>query len=171
MEGHDLKDYLTFRRMVTPILIQVVFWAIAGAVLVAAVLGASFLPDLGGIGAGNDVAAFIIAIVVAIFILLAVRVYAEILIVAFKINDSLTDISNTLAEIKNQGARGASSFGSRPQAPTPRREASGPRPETLINPPVGGGGTKTCPYCAESIMLAEIRCRYCGSDVSNEPSS
>lgn len=30
---------------------------------------------------------------------------------------------------------------------------------------------KTCPHCAESIMYEEIKCRFCGSDVPNEPDS
>ena len=76
MEGHDLKDYLTFRRMITPILIQVLFWAIVGGVLVATVFGVSVL---GGVGpyVENDVGAFIIGIVIALLVLLAVRVYAK----------------------------------------------------------------------------------------------
>lgn len=28
--------------------------------------------------------------------------------------------------------------------------------------------TKTCPFCAEQVALAAIRCKHCGADISNE---
>jgi hypothetical protein len=30
-------------------------------------------------------------------------------------------------------------------------------------------GTRTCPYCAERIQPAAVRCKHCGSDLSGRP--
>lgn len=73
-----MREYLTFRKMITPVVIQVVFWiGIVGVVVAGIVqLTQNFI---GGI---------------AIIVLgpLAVRVYAEILIVLFEMNAALQDI-------------------------------------------------------------------------------
>ena len=81
-------DFLTFRRMLTPVLIQILFWLSLAACIVggvgAIVIGLANLdrrPELVGFG--------LLALVVGPF---AVRVYCECLIVIFRINDTLTDI-------------------------------------------------------------------------------
>jgi hypothetical protein len=74
-----VNEYLTFQRMITPVFIQVIFWIFVAF----AVIG-------GLVAIANDAAAQGI-----LFILLGplfARIYAEILIVIFKINDNVAAI-------------------------------------------------------------------------------
>jgi len=43
-----------------------------------------------------------------------------------------------------------------------------PRPDSTLEPPVDGEPTKRCPYCAEMIKAAAIKCRFCQSDLTLE---
>src|SRR5689334_16848352 len=81
-----MSDFMAFRWMLTPVLIQIMFvlgsLAAIAAGLVAIGDGAAHHHS-GRIGAG-----------IALILLgpIVVRLYAELLIVVFRINDSLTDI-------------------------------------------------------------------------------
>lgn len=94
-----MKDFLKFRRMVTPIIIQVLFWIALGGVVAT---GLAIMAGAGGdyVDGGQ---AFGAGLMTLIFGPLVVRVYAELLIVVFRINDTLTDISDRLAD---EGGRG-----------------------------------------------------------------
>ena len=85
MDQEAIKDFLVFRRMVTPIIIQVIFWLLTAIVmiggLVALIFGDVALDRAGGLFA-------------LILVPLFVRVFAEILIVVFRMNDALTEIRN-----------------------------------------------------------------------------
>jgi hypothetical protein len=87
-------DFFSFRRMITPVIIQVLFWigvaiaVIAGLVTMVTSFGrfaGGFLQFLSGLG-------------ILILGPIAARVLAEALIVYFRINETLTDIRATLLE-------------------------------------------------------------------------
>ncbi len=92
------KDFITFRRMVTPIIIQILFWIGVVGVLISGIIG-FFGGLISGIGEG-DVGAIFGALlgvpILTIVGLLLVRLYSELLIVIFRIHDSLVDIRNAL---------------------------------------------------------------------------
>ena len=90
-----LVDFLVFRKMITPIIIQIIFWMavafslIFGLVSILMVLVAS--PHVDGLitlgGLFGSVLWMIVGPVIA-------RVYCEILILFFRMNDTLTEIKN-----------------------------------------------------------------------------
>ena len=80
-----MGDFLTFRRMVTPILIQVVYWIATVVVIVGGLVVLVAAPE------GTERA---LGLAVLVLGPLVVRVYAEVLLVVFRINDTLTDIRN-----------------------------------------------------------------------------
>lgn len=72
-----MNDFLTFRRMITPVVIQVLFWL---GVIVTVILS---------IAQSREQPIMILGVIIGPFI---VRIYCEILIVLFRINETLTDI-------------------------------------------------------------------------------
>ncbi len=87
-----MEDYLTFRKMITPIIIQILFWIGAvGSVLLALFLifsGATTSDGGGGLVLTGLVMLFLGPIIV--------RIYCELLILIFRINETLTEIKNSL---------------------------------------------------------------------------
>ena len=89
-----MDDYLTFRKMITPIIIQVVFWI--GVVLIAIVgLWEIFRGATTNFGGGQLVLTGLVTLLLGP---LFWRIFCELLIVVFRINDTLTEI---------KGAKGA----------------------------------------------------------------
>jgi type II secretory pathway component PulF len=78
----QLKDYLTFRKMITPRIIQLLFWA--GTLLCVIWSLLTFF-----IGWG-----FIFGILLVILGPLMIRLWCELLILFFRINETLTEIKN-----------------------------------------------------------------------------
>ena len=79
-----MGDFLRFETMITPILIQVIFWAAVFFSLVAGIvmITGRTAPDIVG------------GILAIVFGPILARIYAEILIVLFKINDHLRQIQH-----------------------------------------------------------------------------
>ncbi len=80
-----MGEYLAFRRMITPVFIQVIFWLAVLAIVIAAIAQFANGSAIGGI-------------LTLIFGPLFVRVYAEILIVIFRINDNVAVIRHGKAQ-------------------------------------------------------------------------
>lgn len=75
------KDFLTFRRMITPVLVQILFWL---AVIACITLGvANILHQL-----------VLQGIATIILGPLAIRIICEYVVVLFRINNTLTDIKS-----------------------------------------------------------------------------
>ena len=89
-----MKDFLKFKKMVTPIIIPILFWigaiicVIVGIVLIA--MGAT-----GNFGAGGG--EMVLMGFCYLFLgPIVIRVYCEFLIILFSVNDKLTDIKDLL---------------------------------------------------------------------------
>jgi predicted Zn finger-like uncharacterized protein len=91
--GGGLGDYLAFRKMIVPIVIQVIFWLFTGLVLLAGI--GFFVLNMVNKQGNVLLGAGVLVIGVPLYIFL-VRIYCELLIVIFRINDTLTDIKNVL---------------------------------------------------------------------------
>ena len=97
-----MRDFLAFRTIVTPIIIQLVFWLGVGFCLV---FGLSFILWGGGdydFGLGGSV---ITGVLIILLGPLAVRIYCEILIVFFRINETLTEIKHSLERQPEAGSQ------------------------------------------------------------------
>jgi len=77
-----MEDFLKFKKMVTPVVIQILFWI----GIVACVIG-------GLLTMSNSL---IQGFLVLLLGPLGVRIYCELLIVLFSINDTLTEMKNLL---------------------------------------------------------------------------
>jgi putative exporter of polyketide antibiotics len=82
-----MEDYLKFRKMITPIIIQLVFWLLVAAVLISAI----YIMVTGGL-AGVFVGLFWF-----VFGVITVRVYCEMLILLFKMHECLEAIRDAQA--------------------------------------------------------------------------
>lgn len=96
----NLQDFLNFKRMVTPVIIKILFWIGVGiSVLIG--LGSMLGGVITGISEGSFgavIGGLISGPLIIVLGLLSVRIYSELLILVFQINDTLTDIKDLLSQ-------------------------------------------------------------------------
>lgn len=97
-----MRDFWAFRTMVTPVIIQILFWI--GAVLCFIIGGMMIIYGATQYRTGQ---AHYLWQGVLLFVLgpLGVRLYCEILIVFFRINETMTEIKNTIEHPEPQPSR------------------------------------------------------------------
>jgi len=88
-----MDDYLNFRKMITPVVIKVIFWIGVGLCVISGLI--AIVTSFGPYG---DVSAIITGLVTMILGPVVVRIYCEILIIIFRINDTLTEIKEALTK-------------------------------------------------------------------------
>ena len=80
-----MGDFLKFEMMITPLVIQAIFWI---AVVILVILGVvQIVASEGGVGIATGLATIILGPLLA-------RIYCEIVIVFFRINDHLRAIQH-----------------------------------------------------------------------------
>ncbi len=77
-----MRDFLTFRRMLTPMLIQVIFWV---GLVVCVLSGIVYMAS--GHGLLKGLQTIILGPIL-------IRIICELVILFFRMNETLTDISN-----------------------------------------------------------------------------
>lgn len=88
----NLNDFLKFRKMITPAIITILFYVGAGiSVLAGLVMMASAFSRYTPTGA-----ALLGGLLTIVFGPIVVRIYCEILILFFRMNETLTEIKNGL---------------------------------------------------------------------------
>jgi hypothetical protein len=89
-----MDDFLKFRKMITPAIIQVLFWVGVAVTVIGSLItmAASFGRYGGGVGT------FLGGLLMLVLGPVVVRIYCELLILFFRMNETLTEIKNNLAK-------------------------------------------------------------------------
>jgi hypothetical protein len=82
-----MNDFLAFRRMITPVIIQIIFWIGAIGFFIGGIVTIVTSSD----GEAGQIAGGIILIILGP---LVVRIGCEMLILFFRMNETLTEIKN-----------------------------------------------------------------------------
>lgn len=99
-----MEEFVSFRKFITPSIITIIFWI--GVVL--SVIGGLVMIVMGVSGSAPGMSV-LIGLLYIVLGPLVVRIYCELIILGFKIYDTLTEIKNT------QAGSGSAA----PQAPPP----------------------------------------------------
>lgn len=103
----DINDLLTFRKMITPVIVQAVFWIGAGIAVIAGLIGiGSGLSS--SYGGGTQV---LLGLLILVLGPVVVRIYCELLILLFKMYEALNEVRTSLMELRTQN-RQATGVGS-----------------------------------------------------------
>lgn len=88
-----MEDFLKFRKMITPVIIQILFWVGVGVAVIAGLvqIGTAF----SRYGSAVSVLTGLLTIVLGPVL---VRIYCELLILFFRMNETLTEIRDGLAK-------------------------------------------------------------------------
>lgn len=88
-----LKNFLSFDKMITPTIVSVLYWLLLLVVLFSS-LGAMFfvISPYGGSSFGFSFGGFIRGIIIFVIGTLSVRIYCEIIMIFFKIHETLKNI-------------------------------------------------------------------------------
>lgn len=89
-----MKDFLAFRRMITPVIIRIIFWIGIGLCEIGGIAGI-IIGVAKRYGGGPLVLYGILLLVLGP---IAVRIYCELLILFFRMNETLTEIKNKIGQ-------------------------------------------------------------------------
>jgi len=93
-KSENMSDFLKFRKMITPAIIQILFWV--GAVI--SVLGGLIIMGTSFSRYGGGAGTFFGGLLTLVFGPIVTRIYCEILILFFRMNETLTEIKHGLAK-------------------------------------------------------------------------
>jgi len=92
--SENVKDFLKFRKMITPVIIQVLFWVGVGVSVISGLV----IMASGFVNYYNRGASFLGGLLVILLGPVIVRIYCELLILFFRMNETLTEIKNGLSK-------------------------------------------------------------------------
>jgi hypothetical protein len=99
----DISGLLTFKKMITPVIIQTLFWVGTGIAVIAGLIGiGSGLSSSYG-GGSQVLAGLLILVLGPVF----ARIYCELLILLFRTYETLGQIRDSVAAMRGSDARPA----------------------------------------------------------------
>jgi hypothetical protein len=152
-------NFLTFRRMMIPYIIHVIFW---GGIAISIVLGIIFLAA-GHYFFDNYAKGASIGILILIFGPVYVRIICELMMLPFRMNETLTDIKSILEQSQVLARGPLKTLPEPPPAPALGEEpvpAAEPVPEAQVVP-----DQIFCPQCGHKNGGTAKFCSKCGHDL------